>query len=189
MSNFYIGSNTSQHQNGADDTLRSGYNKKIKENGLDLNSIMGTDDVKSTTAGATGTEWGAFTSCGGLIVKTENDVYMGHCKPSGALFKTTGGGDWKEGAWLYDNRANITQAVVIEFGFNEQVANLNRIVTYFDENETPYIRIKRNSTLALRASADLTGILIMSKLKYDTGITRNWVDITEVNEGVDQPAG
>ncbi len=172
MPNKYIGTNTNQLTNDADDTLRSGYDKKIAADSTALNAQMGNTVVTSSTPGATGTQWGAFTACGGMVVKTATEVYIIHSTPAKYLKD-----QWNiSGNWLCDNKANITQAILINFGNNAENAVTDPIWKYLVDNDVPAYRISRPlNTTALRASGNLEGVFIMKKLDYSHPVVSvNW---------------
>lgn len=172
MPNKYIGTNTNQLTNDADDTLRSGYDKKIDKDSTALNAQMGNTPVTSSTPGATGTQWGAFTACGGMVVKTATEVYIIHSTPAKYLKD-----QWNiSGNWLCDNKANITQAILINFGNNAENAVTDPIWTYLVDNHKNAIRISRPlNTTALRASGNLDGVFIMKKVNYSSPVVNsNW---------------
>ena len=170
MPNLYIGTNTNQHSGIVGAVLRSGYNKKLT--GTALNSTMGFDDVKATTAGATGTQFGAFTACGGIAVRTATEVYVLHSTASAYL-----NSQWNTaGNWLCDNKGAITQAVLINFGNNADNGVTDPIWGFFTTNGVPAIRISRNGTTAGRISADLTGVFFMNKVDYTNPVVNTtWV--------------
>lgn len=175
MPNRYIGTNTNQLTDEADDTLRSGYDKKMADDSTALNAQMGSDPVTTETHGASGTQWGAYTACGGMVVKTLTEVYIIHSTPSKYLKD-----QWNiSGNWLCDNKARITQAILINFGNNAENAVTDPIWNYLVQNHKAAYRISRPlNTTALRASANLDGVFIMKKVDYTHPIVNvNWGDM------------
>lgn len=176
MPNKYIGTNTNQRTDEADDTLRSGYDKEIADDSTALNAQMGNTPVSATTPGASGTQWGAYTACGGMVVKTASEVYIIHSTPSKYLKD-----QWNNpGNWLCDNKANITHAVLINFGNNAENSVTDPIWTYLVDNHKNAVRISRPlNTTALRASGDLDGVFIMKKVNYTSPVVSgDWTSIT-----------
>lgn len=175
MPNRYIGTNTNQRTDEADDTLRSGYDKKMAGDSTALNAQMGTTAVSGSTPGASGTQWGAFTACGGMVVKTATEVYIIHSTPAKYLKD-----QWNiSGNWLCDNKSNITHAVLINFGNNAENGVTDPIWEYLVENHKNAVRISRPlNTTALRASANLDGVFIMKKVNYTSPVVSgDWTSI------------
>ncbi len=184
MPSSYVGTGTSQNTSTAGVILRSGFNKKAASADT-LNSLMGTSsDVSTSTPNVSGTQWGSFTACGGLIVKTATDVYMAHNSPSGTAIINS---DWTNG-WLNINKANITQAVIIGFGNNANPQIIDDIKLYFkDANRNiPFIRIKRNGNRSIKASADLTGVYLLSHYNNTILLDKTWAAINMVDQEVVQ---
>lgn len=175
MPNKYIGTDCAYHTNSEEETLRSGYDKVIKSNSTALNAQMGTTAVTTATTGAIGTKWGAFTACGGMVVKTDTEVYIIHSTPAKFLKD-----QWNvAGNWLCDNKANITQAILINFGNNAENTVTDSIWKYLTDENKGAIRISRPlNTTALRASGNLEGVFIMKKVDYaNPVVSHNWADI------------
>jgi hypothetical protein len=180
MPNLYIGTNTNQRSGIAGATLRSGYNRRLPNNAL--NAQMGHNDVTNLTPGATGDDFGAFTACGGIAVRTADQVYLLHSTPAQYL-----NDQWNNaGNWLHDNQGNITQAVLINFGTNANNDVTDPIWAFFTNNNIPSRRIIRNGNTALRVSADLTGIFVMNQVNYAAPILdedwNNFVGQNNVNQ-------
>lgn len=171
MPNYYIGTNCDMHTNADTDTLRTGYDKVIKNNSTALDAQMGTTPVTNTTPNAIGTQWGAFTACGGMVVKTADEVYEIHSTPAQFLKQ-----QWNTaGKWLCDNKANITHAILINFGNNANNDVTDPIWQYLVDNDKNAIRISRPlNTTALRASANLEGAFVMKKVAYTNLVPNGW---------------
>jgi len=168
MPNFYVGQDRAHNVNNNNITLRSGYNKHIVGNAA-LNGQMGHNDVTTGQPNTVGNNFGAFTGCGGLVVRTENEVYIAHSSPGANMLVQ----QWNnQNNWLCQRRDFITHAVFINFGSNVNPLIFNTIREYLQGLEQPPIihTIGRNDNTAVRASANINGVFVMAQISYNNPI-------------------
>lgn len=175
MPNLYVGTGSSQFTGDETDTLRSGYNRKAAN--TTLTTLPSGAEVKSGL-GITGSGWGSFTGCGGMVAKTATQVFMLHSAPGGKTFSD----DLKNArSWLSLNKDTILMAVFIGFGMNANPPVFATLMTKLAERaatdtvpKAVILNVKRNGNKALKASANLSGVCIVSGPKQEQLLNTSW---------------
>lgn len=175
MPNLYVGTGSSQFTGDDTDTLRSGYDKKATDTKL---ATLPTGGAVKGGTGMTGSGWGSFTGCGGMIAKTATQVFVLHSAPGGKTFSA----DLKNAlSWLSVNKDSILMAVFIGFGMNANPPVFATLMTSLAGRAATETvpkaviqHIRRNGNKSLKASANLNGVCIVSGPKQEQLLNTTW---------------